>query len=1034
MPSDEKNDPALLLLITALIVSVFIADYYTRLGLAEWILYVLPVGICIFGKSPAMPLQVAAIASVLLFVGFVISPLGVSPQLAGINRIIGVITIWIVALIARQVLVRRTEVRGYAWINEGHSEVSRRALGDLPPHEIASAQLATLAQYLRAEIGAVYRIDGERVRRVASYALDGEAPEQFRLGEGLVGQTARDGKPVAVRDLPSDYLKVRSALGSAPPRLALLSPLTADGVPYGVVELGFMRAPADLAPALQLLERIAESMGIALRSALYRQRVVELLQETQRQSEELQAQQEELKASNEELEEHGRALRESQARLENQQAELEQINAQLESRTNDLERQKEQLLETQGALQHSARQLERASRYKSEFLANMSHELRTPLNSSLILAQVLGENRGGNLSEEQVNYAKVIQTANQDLLALINDILDLSKIEAGHADIQPEPVPLAQLLERMKETFDPLAARKKLSLAVSASPHAPAALTTDARRLEQVLRNLLSNAIKFTEAGTVTLHAASAPDGMIAFTVEDTGIGIPEEEQAAIFEAFHQADGTTSRKYGGTGLGLSISRELARLLGGSIQVQSKVGVGSVFTLLLPVEAGAPGASADQPAPAATPVRAITPAVRTDLRPQPVPSAPPQPQPVPHIDDDRASRTRERLILVVEDDARFARIVYGVAHELDLDCVHTASGAEALQLAYDLKPSGILLDVSLPDHSGLAVLEQLKRDPRTRHIPVHMISVEDHTQPALELGAIGYTLKPAAREKLQQAVESLKERSGKATRSILIVEDDEALRASIALLLQADDVRIEAAATGAQALEKLRAEPFDCIVMDLALPDTTGFEILERISSGGKFTSPPVIVYTGRALTAEEEQRLRRYSHSIIVKGARSPERLLDEVSLFLHRVEAQLPPDQQKLLRQARQRDAAFEGRTILLAEDDVRNVYALSSVIEPLGAKLKIARNGREAVETLANGEDVDLVLMDIMMPEMDGLTAIRTIRESGEKRVPIIALTAKAMPEDRRACLDAGANDYISKPIDVDRLLSLCRVWMPK
>jgi CheY-like chemotaxis protein/anti-sigma regulatory factor (Ser/Thr protein kinase) len=589
------------------------------------------------------------------------------------------------------------------------------------------------------------------------------------------------------------------------------------------------------------------------------------------------------------------------------------------------------------------------------------------------------------------------------------------------------------VLEHLRDTFGPFAARKNLSLEISTSPQVPATLTTDARRLEQVLRNLLSNAIKFTEAGSVTLSVASEPDGMIAFTVEDTGIGIPEEEQAAIFEAFHQADGTTSRKYGGTGLGLSISRELTRLLGGSLRVQSKVGVGSVFTLLLPAVA------TSEPIARSTAVAPTPPVVLSPKRNAPsatkvaAPVAPPL-ENMPHIEDDRTARSHERLILVVEDDPEFARILYGVAHELDLDCVHTSSGAEAMQLAYDLKPSGILLDVGLPDHSGLAVLERLKRDPRTRHIPVHMMSVDDHTQPALELGAIGYTLKPAAREKLEQAVKSLEQRSGKDSRSILIVEDDEALRASIAVLLQADDVRIELAATGAQALEKLNSGDFDCIVMDLALPDASGFELLERIGSGEKYASPPVIVYTGRALTAEEEQRLRRYSRSIIVKGARSPERLLDEVSLFLHRVEAQLPPDQQKLLRQARQRDAAFEGRTILLAEDDVRNVYALSSVIEPLGAALQIARNGREAVAALSQDNRVDLVLMDIMMPEMDGLAAIREIRKSNASSVPIIALTAKAMPEDRRACLEAGANDYIAKPIDVDRLLSLCRVWMPK
>ncbi|MCC6533166.1 MAG: response regulator [Burkholderiales bacterium] len=1039
-PSTETNktetQPALLLLIAALLVCVFITDFYTRLGMAEWILYIVPVGVCVFATKPMLPLYVASIASLLLLLGFVISPVGMVAELAGINRSIGFVTIWVVAIIVRQVLKARAEVQRYAWINEGHGEVSRRALGDLPPEQVGSAQLAALAHYLRAEIGALYRIEGDALLRVATHGFSGEVPERFRMGEGLVGQVARDGKPALLREVPPDYLTVRSALGQAAPRLVLVSALTADGVPYGVVELGFLHQPGDLSSSLELLERIAESMGIALRSALYRQRVLELLQQTQRQSEELQVQQEELKASNEELEEHARALKESQLRLENQQAELEQINAQLELRTNELERQKEQLLEAQSGLRDSARRLERASRYKSEFLANMSHELRTPLNSSLILAQVLADNKSGNLSEQQVNYARVIQTANQDLLALINDILDLSKIEAGHADIQPEPVALAQILERLRDGFAPQATRKGLAFEIAASPQAASVLTTDARRLEQVLRNLLSNAIKFTEAGAVTLSVAPEASGMLAFAVEDTGIGIAEEEQAAIFEAFHQADGTTSRKYGGTGLGLSISRELARLLGGAIRVQSKVGVGSTFTLVVPPEVTVESTRRATPAsPPPAPAGLDWPLALSGQHSARAPRAVLPPSEVPaHIDDDRAARSRERVILVVEDDPKFAGILYGVAHDLDLDCVHTSSGAEALKLAHELEPSGIVLDVGLPDHSGLAVLERLKRDPLTRHIPVHMISVEDHTQPALELGAVGYTLKPVARDRLLQAVAALEARSGKGARKLLIVEDDAALANSIAVLLQADDLEIELAATGAQALEKLAAEAFDCIVMDLALPDASGFEILERMSAGEKFASPPVIVYTGRVLTPQDEARLRRYSRSIIVKGARSPERLLDEVSLFLHRVEAQLPPDQQKLLRQARERDAAFEGRTILLAEDDVRNVYALSSVIEPLGAKLKIARNGREALALATDAEPPDLVLMDIMMPEMDGLAAIRAIRGSAASAVPIIALTAKAMPEDRRACLDAGANDYISKPFDLDRLLSLCRVWMKK
>ena len=1018
------------LAVVGLLGAIFVLDLVTRLGFAEWIFYIAPIGLCLLQRWPVLPLLAAFGATFLTVVGYFASPGGIDPGLAEINRSIGVATVWFTGLMVRQTLVTRAKAERLAWLAEGQARLTQSTLGDLSPEQTGDAMLGALASYLDAQVGILYRIEGASLLRVASYSLaaPGDAAAVLKVGEGLVGQAARNNRALVLRELPPGYLRIATGVGEGLPQSVLVVPVTADGSPYGVIELGFARRLEESADALELLSLSANDIGVSLRTAVYRQRVLELLAETQRQGEELQAQQEELRVANEELAEQSNALKQSQARLENQQAELEETNAQLEAQTTDLERQRHDLMQAQSALTSSASRLERASRYKSEFLANMSHELRTPLNSSLILSKVLADNAQGNLTEEQVGYAKVIQTSNNDLLSLINDILDLSKIEAGHVEIQPEAAPLAEILEPMRSGFEVTASQKHVEFRIETSPHVPAILTTDVRRLHQILRNLLSNAFKFTETGSVELRVAPAPEGQVRFVVEDTGIGVPEEERSAIFEAFHQADGTTSRKYGGTGLGLSISRELARLLGGTIDVQSTVGVGSVFTLTIPaaldaaaVKSAAPAAPAREapaePAPAAQPSRKAKP---------PAPA---------HIDDDRQTRSRERLVLVVEDDARFAQILSGLAHELDLDFVHTALGAEAPALARELKPSGILLDVGLPDGSGLSVLERLKRDPVTRHIPVHMMSVEDHTQPALELGAIGYILKPAARDQLVKAIGRLTERSDSGPRKVLIVEDDAALRESIAVLLRADDVEIALAGSVKEALGQLDAGRIDCMVMDLALPDGSGFELLERVGQGEKYASPPVIVYTGRALSSQDEQRLRRYSRSIIIKGARSPERLLDEVTLFLHRVEATLPPDQQKLLRQARQRDSAFEGRVILLAEDDVRNIYALTSVLEPLGAKLEIARNGREALEKLANGNRVDLVLMDVMMPVMDGLAAMREIRKlPATARLPVIAITAKAMPEDRQACLDAGANDYVSKPIDVDRLLSLCRVWMPK
>ncbi|HEY5799260.1 MAG TPA: response regulator, partial [Burkholderiaceae bacterium] len=897
-----------------------------------------------------------------------------------------------------------------------------------------SSLLRTAAGYLGASVGAIYRVEQGALIASGVYGIDLGSAEEGARQHTLASEVAASGKPALLRKLPPDYLRAGSGLGSASPRTVLIVPVTADGALFGVLELGFLH-DGDFKQEQALLARIAESAGVALRTALYRQNLRELLEQTQRQSEELQTQQEELRVTNEELEEQARVLRESQAALELQQTELEQSNVQLEEQTQLLERQKEQLLQAQRTLEVNADELTRASRYKSEFLANMSHELRTPLNSSLILSHLLAQNATGTLSEEQVRYAKTIHSSNTDLLTLINDILDLSKIEAGHADLQAEAVTVAGIIAPLRDMFEPVAREKGIRLSIEVAQDAPASFVSDSGRLRQVLKNLLSNAFKFTENGEVTMQVTAAGRDRIAFAVHDTGIGIPESQQKVIFEAFRQADGTTSRRYGGTGLGLSISRELAHLLGGEIRLQSAPGLGSTFTVEVALDLQRVlDAGPDKPlpppvAPASEQVRASAPAA--NLQPAPV-SAGGLDNP---LADDRAARGRERLILAIEDDLRFAAILRDLAHELDFDFLHAATAFDAMALAREHRPSAILLDVGLPDQSGLSVLERLKRDPATRHIPVHMMSVDDHVQTALELGAIGYVLKPVARDALVEAIGKLEQRLQARARRVLVVEDDPTLRENIALLLQADDISITTAGTVEDALAQVAATTFDCMVMDLHLPDGSGYDLLERMAAadGGGF--PPVIVYTGKALSRDEEQRLRQYSRSIIIKGARSPERLLDEVTLFLHRVESTLPQSQQALLQQARQRDAVFEGRRILVAEDDVRNIFALSSILEPLGAKLLIARNGQEALDLLRQHSDIDIVLMDLMMPVMDGLTAIREIRKTTPaERLPILALTAKAMADDRRSCLDAGANDYIAKPLDVDKLISLCRVWMPK
>ncbi|HEX4096793.1 MAG TPA: response regulator, partial [Caulobacteraceae bacterium] len=676
-----------------------------------------------------------------------------------------------------------------------------------------------------------------------------------------------------------------------------------------------------------------------------------------------------------------------------------------------------------------ARELEQASRYKSDFLANMSHELRTPLNSLLILSKLLSDNPKGNLSDEQVQFARTIQSSGNDLLTLINDILDLSKIEAGHIEVRPEAVSLQRLASDLRKTFDPIAADRGLTFAIDIAKDSPPAITTDRQRLEQILKNLLSNAFKFTEKGGVDLAVARAGEGL-SLAVSDSGIGISPEQHQAIFEAFRQADGAINRKYGGTGLGLSISRQLARLLGGHISLESQPGKGSKFTVSIPL-AYDPAEVAPRAAPA-PPASAGAPAPSPRPRPSPAPSP---------VDDDREHlETTRRILLVVEDDRTFAGIVRDLAREVGFQCLVAGTAEEALDLAKRFRPSALVLDVGLPDQSGLAVLDRLKRDDATRHIPIHVVSATDHAQTALSLGAVGYLVKPVKREDLAQALQSLEEQLTRTVRRVLIVEDDAVQRDAVGKLLSSGDVETVTAGTAAECLRLLKEQTFDCMVLDLSLPDASGFSLLETLSAEGDYAFPPVIVYTGHDLSAEDEQRLRRYSSSIIIKGAKSPERLLDEVSLFLHQVVSELPPEQQKMIHEARNRDAVLEGRRILIVEDDVRNVYSLTNILEPRGAKVTIARNGQEALDVLGrqpeNGSSpVDLVLMDVMMPVMDGLDATRSIRQEPRwAKLPIIMLTAKAMPDDQERCLTAGANDYMAKPLDVDKLLSLVRVWMPR
>jgi CheY-like chemotaxis protein/signal transduction histidine kinase len=1015
---------------------VFVIDINTRIGVATWMLYLVPLMICFRASQPWLPILIASICTVLLVVDWFLSAPGIVAQIAQFNRALGIIVMWCAALLARNTLLVRLRLRQEEWLRTARTRIADAVGGEQSLTRLAERVLEVLMNYLNAQAGALYAAEASGgYARMSALGIDPGTitPALVKAGDGLLGRALIEKQVLRIEDLPADYLTISSSLGKRQPHALIVAPLMVEGSVHGLVELGFLHPT--YGSDVELLKVVGEPIAMAIRTGTLRRERENLLQETQRQAEELQAQQEELRVANEELMAQGAQLRESQSRLERQQAELEQTNAQLEEHAHKLGIQHDQLGDAKLDLEHKAAELIRANRYKSEFLANMSHELRTPLNSTLILAKLLADNRDGNLTPEQVKFARGITSAGNDLLALINEILDLSRIEARRIEITRTNVELAGFIDRLAQSFEPLAREKQILFRVTLAEDLPTSITTDSQRLAQILKNLLSNAMKFTEHGEVTFEISSHGGDKgagVEFAVRDTGIGIAPEHQDAIFEPFRQADGTTHRKFGGTGLGLSISRELARLLGGDITLESKPGEGSVFRLYTPRDApeSAPprestlATRAPAPRPAAPPAATLT-ATKTASAPR-----------TAAVPDDRESiRNQDRVLLIIEDDVLFARVIYDLAHEIGFDCLIATTADEGIELATQFRLSAVVLDIKLPDHSGLTVLDRLKHNPQTRHVPVQVISAEDNSHAAREMGAAGALLKPVDRDALLATLNALKDRFATDSRSVLVVEDNELQRDSICRLLENETTRIVAVDNAAAALAELRATTFDCMVLDLSLPDATGHELLERMAADDSYAFPPVIVYTGRAIAAEEEQQLRRFSRSIIIKGAKSPERLLDEVTLFLHQVEGRLPPDRQRMLAEARRRDAAFEGRRILVVEDDVRNIFALSAVLEPLGGTIVIARNGREALARLESKPVPDIVLMDIMMPEMDGIEAMQAIRKMPELRdLPIIALTAKAMPDDQQRCLAAGANDYVTKPIDIDKLVSLIRIWMPK
>jgi HAMP domain-containing protein/CheY-like chemotaxis protein/signal transduction histidine kinase len=925
------------------------------------------------------------------------------------------------------------------WLKTNLARFTRLLQGQRDMLTVCKLILSELAPLVNSSHGAFYGMKGEDAEALltlqASYAYKERKhlSKHFALGEGLVGECALEKERILLTNVPSDYVQISSGLGEATPLNIVVLPVMFEGVTKAVIELAsFERfSPTHLA----FLEQLTESIGIVLNNIEANSRTEALLQQSQKMANELQSQQDELQQTNEELEEKARLLADQNTEVERKNQEVELAKRSLEEK---------------------AAQLALTSKYKSEFLANMSHELRTPLNSLLLLAQQLHDNPEQNLTEKQVEYAGTIFASGNDLLNLINDILDLSKIESGMVTAEIGEVAFFDIRAFVEQTFRHIAEDKRLKFAVELARSLPATIFTDERRLKQILKNLLSNAFKFTSDGQVAIDIRPASAGwsaghptlarapvVIAFDVSDTGIGVALDKQEVIFEAFQQADGTTSRRYGGTGLGLAISRELARLLGGELRLESVPGEGSVFTLYLPLHYA--GASTvyvhDAALPGAAVTRAALPAPAAEHS-QPVAKEPPALETAQLIgelattapDDDRHGICEgDRVILIIEDDLYFARVLRDFANERGFKALLAPQGQSGLALARQYRPDAITLDLQLPDMSGWAVLDLLKHDAATRHIPVHVISVDGAGERGRQLGALASITKPADEAALNQAFTCIDEFLARKVKSLLVVEDDPIERERILALIGSNDVEVTTVARGDDALEKLGSAHFDCVVLDLGLADNSGFTVIDAIKQDPALQAMPIIVYTARELTRKEESRLKKATKSVIVKDVHSPERLLDEVTLFLHRVEETLPESKRKLLEQVRRRDPLLAGKKVLVVDDDVRNIFSLTALLERHNMQILSAENGKDAIALLKKTPDVDLVLMDIMMPEMDGYQTMRAIREqSAFKALPIIALTAKAMKGDREKCIEAGSSDYISKPVQRDQLLSLLRVWL--
>jgi CheY-like chemotaxis protein/signal transduction histidine kinase len=906
------------------------------------------------------------------------------------------------------------------WLKTNLAKFSRMMQGQRDLVTLGNTLLAEFAPLVNAHQGVIYIVDHEDghryLQQLASYAdvRETSQPRRYRFGEGFVGECAVQRQRMLLARVPPDSIRLGSGLVEAAPRNVIVLPVLYEGDIKAVIELASLYEFT--ASHLAFLEQLTGSIGVVLNTIEATMRTEGLLKQSQELAGELQAQQVELQQTNEEMATKARLLAEQNAEVERKNVEIEQARK---------------------ALEEKAAELALTSRYKTEFLANMSHELRTPLNSILILGQQLSENPESNLTGRQVEFAKTIHAAGTDLLNLISDILDLSKIESGTVTVESEELGFSQLRETIERNFRHEAESRHLTFTTDFDPRLGRTMVTDAKRLMQIVKNLLSNAMKFTAQGSVRLHVGPAMLGwsadhpvlsqakqVVEFAVTDTGIGISPEKQKIIFEAFQQADAGTARKYGGTGLGLAISRELAHLLGGEIRLKSVPGQGSTFTLYLPL--AYQGAAYGRPVAPSYSKAPTTGALASSM----LPAAPV----AEHVADDRDNIAEgEKPVLIVEDDRSYARMLLEAAQGRGFKALVAHDGAEALSLARKFELAAVTLDVFLPDMLGWTVLNHLKHDPATRHIPVQVLTIEEERQYGLERGAFSFMTKPNSTEGLAGVFERVQAFIEPRVRELLVIEDDEAEQLSIEALIGGDDIRITRAGSGQEALQLLRSRKFDCMILDLKLPDTSGFELLGEIQADERLRDVPIVVFTGRELSAEEETELRRRAKSIVLKGVQSPERLLDETALFLHRQVSKLPEAKQRMIEKLHDSDEPLRERKVLVVDDDVRNIFALNSLLERHGMNVITATNGHDAIRMLDGNPDLSLILMDVMMPEMDGYETMRRIRDiPAFRRLPIISLTAKAMKGDREKCLQAGASDYVAKPVNTEQLLSLVRMWL--